>query len=70
VDPAPIAPDHEYEIVASESPVTVDGYALGEPKAIECEFCEAAMYLTREKTPGLWDLNHEPWCPNATDDTA
>jgi len=42
----------------------VDGYALGEPKPLACQFCDARVYLTSEKTPGVWALNHEPYCPN------
>lgn len=65
LDPDPLSGDHEYRIVASDSPVSVDGYAKGEPKAIECEFCDARLILTEQKTPGVWSLSHERWCPNA-----
>jgi hypothetical protein len=63
-DPRPEHPEHEYRIIASESPPTVDGYARGEPKRLCCEHCEAGMVLTEDKTPGAESLTHEPWCPN------
>jgi len=65
LDLDPLAEDHEYRIETSDSPVTVDGYAKGEPKQLVCEFCDADVYLTAEKTPGVWSLNHAPTCPNA-----
>lgn len=64
VDESPIAPSHEYELVASDTPVSDDGYKLGEPKKLECVHCDARMVITSEKTPGLWSVDHEPWCPN------
>lgn len=60
-----LAEDHEYQIETSDSPVSVDGYALGEPKKLRCWFCDAEVYLTEQKTPGVWELTHAPWCPNA-----
>jgi hypothetical protein len=64
LDEDPLDDTHEYELVTSDSPISVDGYALGEPKRIKCWFCDADVYLTPEKTPGVWSLNHEPTCPN------
>jgi len=65
LDANPLNPDHEYRIVPSETPLSEDGYMRGEPKRIECAFCSAGLVLTEEKTPGVWELNHEPWCPDA-----
>lgn len=65
LDDDPLDPDHEYELIKSQTPPSEDGYKIGEPKAIECEFCPARLVLTEEKTPGLWSLTHEPWCPDA-----
>lgn len=67
-DDEPLLPDHEYQIVTSDSPISVDGYALGEPKAVECYFCNASMYITPQRSPGVWSLNHEKWCPNAEEE--
>jgi hypothetical protein len=67
LDPGPLHDGHEYQLETSETPVTEDGYKMGEPKRLSCAFCEAAMVITPEKTPGVWSLNHEPWCPNADD---
>jgi len=67
LDANPLNPDHEYQIVPSDSPLREDGYMKGEPKALECEFCSARVVLTEEKTPGVWSLTHEPWCPDAAD---
>ncbi|AFH22000.1 hypothetical protein OSG_eHP14_00100 [environmental Halophage eHP-14] len=64
LDDNPLAADHEYDIVRSDTPVSEDGYKIGEPKAIECHYCDAAVILTEEKTPGVWQLTHEPWCPD------
>ena len=34
-----------FAIVASESPVSVDGYAMGEPKRLVCDECDAHALL-------------------------
>lgn len=60
--PTPWDPSTEYRIVASGSPVTVDGYALGEPKRLTCGECGASVELTAERTPGVDYLRHDPDC--------
>jgi len=65
-DPTPLAPDHEYKLIRSESPPTVDGYAMGEIKKLHCPECNAEMFVTEPKTDGLWELNHSPACPNTS----
>lgn len=55
-------PDVEYEIQRSETPVSVDGYKLGEPKWFACAECGARVLLTEEPSPGLDELQHEPDC--------
>lgn len=63
--PLPWHPDHEYRIETSDSSVTVDGYALGEPKRLSCDYCAASVLLDRDATtPGIDDLQHERGCPN------
>lgn len=63
-DPNPLDPSHEYTLIRSESPVTVDGFAQGEIKKCHCDECGAEMYVTRPKTPGIFQLSHCPNCPN------
>jgi len=63
-DKDPIREDNEYELVASDTPISEDGYKYGEPKLLSCHFCDAAMIITDERSPGIWSLNHELWCPN------
>ena len=65
VDSNPIDPDHQYHLVTSETGHGDDGYYFGEPKSLECEHCDARMVITPDPTPGLWDVTHEPHCPNA-----
>jgi hypothetical protein len=56
--------DTEFRIVTSDSPVSVDGFALGEPKLLECEHCSASALITRDPDdPGVDDLSHEKSCP-------
>lgn len=59
----PWDPETRYAIVESDSPVSVDGYALGEPKRLVCDECGASVELTRERSPGVDYLRHEPDCP-------
>lgn len=54
--------DTHFEIVESESPVTVDGYALGEPKTLRCVECGAEVLLTPEPSRGIDELGHDPQC--------
>lgn len=67
VDDNPLASDHEYEIVESETGPSVDGYRLGEPKELDCIHCDARMIITSDPTPGLWSVCHEPTCPNVAE---
>lgn len=67
VDPSPLEEEHQYRLVASDTPVNEDGYKIGVPKRLDCEFCDASMTITEEATPGLWRLDHESDCPNAAD---
>lgn len=55
-------PETEFEIVASDSPITQDGYKIGEPKLLCCRECSAAVLLTEEPTPGIDELQHEKHC--------
>lgn len=55
-------PSTEFEIVCSDSAVTVDGYALGEPKWLRCPECDADVLLTEEPSPGVDELGHAPNC--------
>lgn len=34
-----------FAIVPSDSPITVDGYAKGEPKSLECDECGAHVLI-------------------------
>jgi len=52
-----------FSIERSETPVTEDGYKIGEPKHLKCEYCEAAVLLTEEPSPGVDELAHTPECP-------
>lgn len=51
-------PETEFEIVTSDSPVSVDGYALGEPTGeVKCDACEAIL-------EGCIDeIEHDADCP-------
>lgn len=52
-----------FAIVESDSPVSVDGYALGEPKTLRCVECGAEVLLTPEPSRGIDELGHEGSCP-------
>ena len=56
-------PMTHFRISRSESPVSEDGYKIGEPKWLECETCEARVLLTRDPSPGIDELQHQPTCP-------
>lgn len=57
-------PDTEFEILASETPHTEDGYWPGEPKALRCPECGAQVQLDRDpSTPGIDELAHRSDCP-------
>ncbi|MFW6435701.1 MAG: hypothetical protein ACOCY1_04900 [Halovenus sp.] len=60
---SPFDPDTHYRIEGSKSPVTVDGYAEGEPKFLVCDKCEASVQLTEDPTPGIDELQHMRDCP-------
>jgi len=64
IDQNPLAEQTQYRIETSDSPHTEDGYWPGEPKALVCEHCAMRVPLTEEPSAGLWDLSHEPQCPN------
>jgi len=55
-------PGTRFTIVRSESPIAVDGYALGEPKSLECPECGASVLLTAEPSPGIDEIGHLPSC--------
>lgn len=57
--------DTHFRIEDSDSPITVDDYALGEPKRLVCEACGASVILDPDlATPGIDDLEHASDCPN------
>lgn len=61
---SPFDPDTEFIIRPSDSPVSVDGYAMGEPKQLSCAYCSATVQITEDPTdPGVDDLNHDSDCP-------
>lgn len=50
-------PQTEFELVKSDTPVTVDGYAMGEPTGeVSCRYCGA----THEN---IDDIPHDQDCP-------
>lgn len=53
----------EYRIERSETPVTEDGYKIGEPKWLICETCTAHVLLTEEPSAGVDELDHDLDCP-------
>ncbi len=55
-------PETHFEIVRSNTPVSEDGYKLGEPKFVRCVECDADVLLTEEPTPGIDELQHEKHC--------
>ncbi|WP_135363429.1 hypothetical protein [Halosimplex halophilum] len=56
--------DTEFYIDESKTPVTVDGYAKGEPMILGCRYCSAQVLLTRDPTdPGVDDFSHDTDCP-------
>lgn len=56
--------ESEYRIVSSASSLGADGFAMGEPKYLECAECGARVLLTRERSHGIDWLKHAPECPN------
>ncbi|WP_197425384.1 hypothetical protein [Halobacterium sp. CBA1126] len=56
-------PSTEFEIQRSETPISEDGYKLGEPKYLTCAHCTAQVLLTEEPSPGVDELPHDPGCP-------
>ena len=61
---SPWDPETHYSIEHSDSPVTVDGYAKGEPKRLVCDGCGTSVLLTEEPSPGVDELGHAPGWPN------
>jgi hypothetical protein len=55
-------PSTEFEIERSQTPVSEDGYKIGEPKYLECTHCTARVLLTEEPSPGIDELPHDPYC--------
>lgn len=58
-------PETHFRINQSESPVTVDGYAKGEPKSLECDECGAEVLIDGpdgHQTP-IDNLPHDRECP-------
>jgi hypothetical protein len=70
-DENPLDPETHYRVVEYDGSQDVSGYKLGEPCKIECayRFCGAFMWLTDKKTPGIWEQNHAPGCPNGGETT-
>lgn len=60
--PTPWDAETEYAIERSDSPITVDGYKIGEPKRLVCEACGASVLLTEEPSAGVDDLPHDKRC--------
>ena len=58
-------PETTFEIVGSESPPTVDGLAIGEPKFLECATCGASVRIDGpdEHQTAIDDLPHDKECP-------
>ncbi|RDZ61405.1 hypothetical protein C5B90_19220 [Haloferax sp. Atlit-12N] len=54
--------DTYFEIVRSETSISNDGLRMREPKALRCSECGAQLPLTRERSPGIEELPHEPGC--------
>jgi len=53
-------------IYDSRSPVSVDGYKIGEPKLLFCpiEGCSAWTRITEEPSTGWEELEHDEGCPH------
>jgi hypothetical protein len=61
---SPFDPETEFEIGRSQTPVSEDGYKLGEPKTLSCRHCSAEVLLTPDPgDPGVDDLSHDKDCP-------
>lgn len=60
---SPFDPDTEYYLLHSDTPRSVDGYRVGEPKALVCAVCWAWVELTEDPSPGIDDLPHSADCP-------
>ncbi|ELZ96086.1 hypothetical protein C440_05832 [Haloferax mucosum ATCC BAA-1512] len=56
------ASDTHFEIVRSETSISNDGLRKGEPAALVCGECGASLPLTRQRSPGIDELSHEPTC--------
>ena len=58
-------PETHFAIVPSDSPVTVDGYAMGEPKLLECDECGAQVLIDApdETQTTIDNLPHDRDCP-------
>lgn len=57
-------PSTHFRIEPSQTPVTVDGMAKGEPKRLVCEACGAAALITPDPTgASIEDLEHDRTCP-------
>lgn len=60
----------ELRLALSESPPTVDGLAIDEPKAWECPHCSASIPIDRDPSEGgkfgaaAEELPHDAGCPN------
>jgi len=59
---SPADPDTHFSIVTSDSPISVDGYALNEPKELVCDDCGASVLLTPEPSAGIDEFPHKPNC--------
>jgi hypothetical protein len=55
-------PQTTFELVRSETPISEDGYKLGEPKLVRCGECGADVLLTEDPSPGIDELGHDPRC--------
>jgi len=58
-------PETTFAIVGSESPPTVDGLAIGEPKFLECDTCGASVRIDGPDghQTAIDDLPHDRSCP-------
>ena len=59
------SPDTHFRIIPSESPPTVDGLAIGEPKWLACECCSARVRIDGPDghQTAIDDLPHDRTCP-------
>lgn len=59
----PFEGDTQYKIELSGTPSSDDGLNPTEPKWLKCDHCTAKERITREPSPGVDELAHDPGCP-------